>query len=154
MPLFTGLPEEALDFLARHSVRIQLEPDELLFIEGEACEDLYVVESGLLKLYKSSYDGREQMLATYGPGCTLSELPMIDGGTYPFCSAALARSAVLFIPEATVRSLCGLHAACAREMLRIVTGRLRSALGMIEELSVFYGTNTPGCIPAAYGNSR
>lgn len=135
VPLFTGLPEEALNFLARHSIRMQLEPDEILFIESEACEGLYIVESGLLKMYKISHDGREQMLATYGPGCTLSELPMIDGGMYPFCSAAVAPSTVLFIPEATVRSLCGVHAACAREMLRIVAGRLRSALGMIEELS-------------------
>ena len=135
VPLFTGLSAGAVGFLARQCVRMQLEPDQILFIEGEACEGLYVVESGGLKLYKASPDGREQSLATYGPGCTLSELPMIDGGTYPFCSSAMVPSTVLFIPEAAVRSLCGVHPRCAREMLRIVAGRLRSALGMIEELS-------------------
>jgi CRP/FNR family cyclic AMP-dependent transcriptional regulator len=135
VPLFTGLPERALDLLARQFVRIQLEPDELLFIEGDVCKGLYVVESGLLKLYKVSPDGREQVLATYGPGYTLSELPMIDGGTHPFCSAAVVLSKVLFIPGAVVGILCGVHAGCAQEMLRIVASRMRGALGLIEELS-------------------
>lgn len=135
MPLFTGLPDRALDFLVRQSVRTQLEPDELLFIEGDICRGLYVVESGLLKLYKVSPDGREQVLATYGPGSIVSELPMIDGGTHPFCCAAAALSTVLFIPGPVVKVLCGVHAGCAREMLRIVASRMRGALGLIEELS-------------------
>lgn len=135
MPLFTGLPDRALDFLVRHSVRTQLEPDELLFIEGDICRGLYVMESGLLKLYKVSPDGREQVLATYGPGSIVSELPMIDGGTHPFCCAAAALSTVLFIPGPVVKVLCGVHAGCAREMLRIVASRMRGALGLIEELS-------------------
>ncbi|MGB6872337.1 MAG: Crp/Fnr family transcriptional regulator [Acidobacteriaceae bacterium] len=135
VPLFTGLPERALDFLVRQSVRTQLGADELLFIEGDICRGLYVVESGLLKLYKVSPDGREQVLATYGPGYILSELPMIDGGTHPYCCAAVALSTVLFIPGAVVKVLCGVHAGCAREMLRIVASRMRGALGLIEELS-------------------
>lgn len=93
------------------------------------------MESGLLKLYKISPDGREQVLATYGPDYTLSELPMIDGGTHPFCSAAVVSSKVLFIPGAVVGILCSVHAGCAQAMLRIVASRMRGALGLIEELS-------------------
>ncbi len=116
-------------------VRMTLEPDEILFVEGEASKGLYVVESGLLKLYKVSREGREQILATYGLGHTLSELPTVDGGLQPFCSAAVIRSAVLLIPGATIQQLCRLHAGCAQQMLHIVARRLRNALGMIEELS-------------------
>ena len=135
VPLFTGLPPRALDFLVRQSVQTQLEAEELLFIEGDICRGLYVVESGLLKLYKVSPDGREQALATYGPGFILSELPVIDGGTHPFCCSAAAPSTVLFIPEVAVKVLCDVHTGCAREMLRIIASRMRGALGLIEELS-------------------
>ena len=135
VPLFTGLPGRALNFLARQAVRTRVQPDELLFVEGDICKGLYVVESGLLKLYKLSPDGREQVLATCGSGYILSELPMIDGGTHPFCCAAAAWSTVIFIPGAVVEILCGVHAGCAREMLRIIASRMRSALELIEELS-------------------
>lgn len=135
MPLFTHLSPVSLHFLAGRLVQRQLEPGEVIFSEGQACEGLYVVEAGLVKLYKVSMDGREQVLATHGPGQTLSELPMMDGETYPFSAAGLVKSRLLFISTETLHILCQHEPDCTRQVLGIVAARLRSALGMIEELS-------------------
>ena len=138
MPLFAYLSPESLRLLVDRLVRRRLEPGEMVFAEGQACEGLYLVEAGVVKLYKVSKDGREQVLATHGPGQTLSELPMIDGERYPFSAVALVKSVLLFIStEKTSDSLplparlyratpthCGGEVAhCARSCHSQLSGR-------------------------------
>lgn len=135
IPLFAHLSPRTLHLLAQRVVRRHLEPGEVIFSEGQACEELHVVEAGLVKLYKVSKDGREQVLATHGPGQTLSELPMIDGESHPFSAAALVKSTLWVIGTKTLETLCRSEPDCARHMLSIVVGRLRTALDTIEELS-------------------
>lgn len=135
IPLFAHLSPRSLHLLAQRVVRRHLEPGEVIFSEGQACEELYVVESGFVKLYKVSKDGREQVLTSHGSGQTLSELPMIDGDSHPFSAAALVKSTLWVIGTKTLETLCRSEPDCARRMLSIVAGRLRTALGTIEELS-------------------
>lgn len=135
VPLFAELPPDSLQFLAERVIRKQLEPGQILFCEDEACKGLYIVESGLVKLYKLSLDGRERVLATQGPGSTLSELSLVDGGNYPSCAAALCKSTVLFLGNQIIQSICKNQPDCLQKVLGIVAERLRSALEIIEELS-------------------
>ncbi len=102
---FAHLSLDSLRLLAQRLVRRRLEPAEMIFSEGEACDGLYVVEAGLVKLYKVSKDGREQVVATHGPGQTLSELPVIDGKGQPFSAAALVKSTLLFVSTETLETL-------------------------------------------------
>ncbi len=135
IPLFAHLSPESLDVLTQRVVQQHFEPGEVIFSEGHTCEGLYVVEAGLVKLYKVSKDGREQVLATHGPGQTLSELPMIDGDSYPFSAAALVKSTLWVIATKTLETVCQSEPDCARQVLSIVAARLRTAFGTIEELS-------------------
>ena len=49
----------------------------IVFSEGEACAGLYVVESGQIRIFKTSSDGREQVLSIDGPGSSVGELPVL-----------------------------------------------------------------------------
>ena len=69
--------------LAAHFVRRRYGHGELLFSEGDPCRGLYIIESGKLRIFKSSPNGREQVLAVEGPGGSVAELPVFDGGPYP-----------------------------------------------------------------------
>lgn len=135
VPLLAKLPPESLRFLAQRVAHRQFQHGDMVFSEGQACDGLYIVESGSMKLYKVHKDGREQVLATHGPGDTLSELPIIDGGSHPCSAVALVKSTVLFIGRQTLESLCQQDPHCTQHLLSIVAARLRNALGMIEELS-------------------
>ena len=121
--------------VAQRVVSQQLQPGELLFIQGQRCNGLYILESGLIKLYTVFQEGREQVLATCGSGATLSELPIMDGGNYPSCAAAIEKSIVLFISREALQTLCKQDLQCALKLTRILAERLRSSLGMIEELT-------------------
>ena len=88
VPIFSGLTESELAFLTQHAVPRRYAAGELVFGEGEPCTGLYVVESGNVRIFKSSASGREQVLGIEGPGSSVAELPVFDGGNYPASVAA------------------------------------------------------------------
>src|SRR5579885_1516531 len=135
VPIFSDLSDKELSFLAERALPIRAEAGKLIFSEGQPCEGLYVVESGAVKVYKSSADGREQVLTIEGPGGSIAELPVFDGGNYPASAAAVSETRLLFVSKRDFQALCLQHPEVALKVLRVVGARLRRLVGIIEELS-------------------
>ena len=135
VPIFSGLTESELAFLAQRAVPRQYSAGETVFSEGEPCTGLYVVEHGHIRIFKSSAGGREQVLSIDGPGSSVAELPVFDGGNYPASVMALEDSTLLFVSKQDFQSLCLAHPQVALKVLRVVGARLRRLVGIIEELS-------------------
>lgn len=133
--IFSGLSESELSFLAQHAVSRHYAPGQLIFSEGDPCGGMYVVESGHVRIFKSSANGREQVLNIDGPGSSVAELPVFDGGNYPASVAAVDEAALLFISKQDFQTLCLTHPQVALKVLRVVGARLRRLVGIIEELS-------------------
>jgi CRP-like cAMP-binding protein len=133
--LFAELSEQELNYIAQRAVLRQFEPGELVFSEGEACPGLWIIETGRVRIYKSSPSGREQILAVEGPGSSVAELPVFDGGKYPASAASVNVARLLFVSKDDFQSLCLKHPQVALKVLRIVGRRLRGLVGIIEELS-------------------
>ena len=135
MAIFSGLTEVELNFLAQHAVPRRYTAGEMVFSEGEPCSGLYVVESGHIRIFKSSAGGREQVLSVDGPGSSVAELPVFDGGNYPASVAAVEDATLLFVSKQDFQALCLTHPQVALKVLRVVGARLRRLVGIIEELS-------------------
>jgi CRP/FNR family cyclic AMP-dependent transcriptional regulator len=135
LPIFSGLTENELAFLVQRAVPRHYESGEIVFGEGEPCLGLYVVESGHVRIFKSSLGGREHVLSVDGPGSSIAELPVFDGGNYPASVAAIDEATLLFISKQDFQSLCLTHPQVALKVLRVVGARLRRLVGIIEELS-------------------
>ena len=134
-PLFATLAESELSLLAARARYRRYSQNELLFSEGELCIGLYVVATGLIRIFKVSRTGREHVLSLDGPGNSVAELPVIDGGPYPASATALKESEVVFISRDDFRSLCLEHPRVALKLLEVVGGRLRRLVAIVEELS-------------------
>jgi CRP/FNR family transcriptional regulator len=135
VPLFTDLSERELAFLAERAVPHHVKAGEMLFSEGEPCEGLYVIESGAIKIFKTSVSGREHVLTIEGPGQCIAELPVFDGGNYPASTAAVENSMLLFVGKKDFQALCLQHPEVALKVLKVVGVRLRRLVDIIEELS-------------------
>ena len=133
--LFSGLSTDELRLLAARAVRKHFFAGELLFSEGDSCNGLHIIAVGKLRIFKSSTSGREQVLAVEGPGGSVAELPVFDGGTYPASVSAIEESQVVFISRSDFRSFCLEHPEVALKVLAVVGARLRRLVGIIEELS-------------------
>jgi CRP/FNR family transcriptional regulator len=133
--LFAGLDEPELNSLAARCGSRSYSVGELLFSEAEPCSGLYIVISGRIRVFKTSPAGREQVLAVEGPGASVAELPVFDGGPYPASAAAIEKTEAVFVSRADLRALCLENPVVALKMLEVIGARLRKLVGIIEELS-------------------
>ena len=133
--LFSALDDAEIMALAERTVTRRFSGGELWFSEGEPCTGLYVVAAGRVRIFKTSQSGREQVLAMEGPGSSIAELPVFDGGPYPASAAAAEESQVLFVSRNDFRACCLEHPEVSLKVLQVVGARLRRLVGIIEELS-------------------
>jgi CRP-like cAMP-binding protein len=135
VPIFADLSAKELGFLAERVVPHKLAGGTLIFSEDDPCQGLYVVESGAVKIFKTSASGREQVLTIEGPGQSIAELPVFDGGSYPASALAMGDTALLFVGKKDFQALCLQHPEVALKVLKVIGARLRTLVGIIEELS-------------------
>jgi len=96
VPYFKLLDERALEAVAREVEVRSCQAGELIFLEGDPGAGLHLVAEGLCKVYRLSLGGREQVLASLGPGDSCNEVPAVDGGPNP-ANLAAVEDAILWV---------------------------------------------------------
>ena len=121
--------------LAARTVRKLFSAGELLFSEGEPCNGLHIIARGKVRLFKTSVNGREQVLSVNVSGESVAEIPVFDGGPYPASAVALKETEIVFISRRDFNAYCLEHPEVPLKVLTVVGARLRNLVGIIEELS-------------------
>lgn len=135
VPYFASLPATELARLAGRCTARSLGAGEALFEEGQPCRGLLIVADGLVEVRQISLRGREQVFHTEGPGATLGEGPLFDGGGYIASAVALAPTLVLLLPRAEVLRLCHRRPDVALAMLKTMARRVRHFAGIVSALA-------------------
>lgn len=134
VPYFDGLDSEEIERIGQSLRQISFTKGEVVLLEGEPCPGLYVVKSGRVRIFKSSPEGREQVLLIAQAGDSFNDVPVFDGGPNPASASALDSSVVYLIPKETLISLI---AGCptALAIIKLFAARLRHLTSMVEDLS-------------------
>jgi CRP/FNR family cyclic AMP-dependent transcriptional regulator len=135
LPLFNELSEEELEVIAGRVRRRKYEADEMIFSEGEACQELLIVEAGEVKVFKSAANGREQLIAIERVGNSLAEFPVFDEGRYSSTARAIVSTSLLELPAEHFRKICLQYPKVAIKVIRVLGHRLRHLDGLVEKLS-------------------
>ena len=135
VPIFAGLSATQLRALDGRLAARRFARDQVVFEEGQPAQGLYVVARGAVRIYKSSPQGREQVLAIERAGNTVAEIPLFDGGPYPASVSAVEDSDLLFLSRQDFEALCREHPEVPLQVLAAVGRRLRQLVAIIEELS-------------------
>lgn len=133
--LLSNLSREELQTLATRTVRKLFSTGELLFSEGEPCTGLHIIARGKIRIFKTSVNGREQVLSVNVPGESVAELPVFDGGPFPASAMAIEDTEIAFISRRDFHAYCVEHPEVSLKVLSVVGARLRRLVGIIEELS-------------------
>jgi CRP-like cAMP-binding protein len=134
--LFAELDDNTLRVLSQRAIERRFKKDEVLFMAGDEARGLYVIVDGALRAFRTSPDGREQVIHVERAGGTIAELPVFDDGTYPSTAAAEEDTVVLFIDKQDVRRLCLEHPEIPLAALKVLAGRLRRCAELVEALSL------------------
>jgi CRP/FNR family transcriptional regulator len=134
-PLLASLSPPEVQSLTSRTVRKLFSAGELIFSEGEPCNGLHIIARGKVRIFKTSVNGREQVLALNGPGESVAELPVFDGGPFPASAIAVDDTEMAFISRRDFQAYCMEHPEVSLKVLSVVGQRLRRLVAIIEELS-------------------
>ena len=133
--LFSQLDDRSLGALAARCVRRTVGAGVVLFTAGEPYRGLYMIESGRVRIYRLSSDGREQVLHIEGPGRPVAELPLFDGGPYPASAVTLEECQLVFLPRADFEQAYRANPDFAHAIIQTLGKRLRHFVHVTETLA-------------------
>jgi CRP/FNR family cyclic AMP-dependent transcriptional regulator len=125
--LFGRLNEDTLRALAERSITRRYERGEFVFHHGDSGDSLFVMAEGVVKVFVTSEDGDEMVLATIEPPQTFGELAVIDGGPRTASAKAIEPSTLLALTQATFTEMLkdpavvqALHESLGRLLRRVL----------------------------------
>ena len=124
--LFAELDDAALERIAADATERTLRRGDILFVEGEEPDTLYVVTSGRIAIANKSIDGRESVVALMEPGDLFGEMGLFDGLGRSAEGRALEPSTVIEISYEPVKALYDDQPQELWAVVKLLAARVRS----------------------------
>ncbi|MGH3852968.1 MAG: Crp/Fnr family transcriptional regulator [Pseudonocardiaceae bacterium] len=142
---------QGVDPVAVQALRASLEPvsfprAHVIFTEGELGDRLYIILSGKVKVGRRSTDGRENLLAVFGPSDMFGELSIFDPGPRTSTATTVTEVSAVCMDRPALREWITKRPEIAEQLLRVIARRLRRTNNMLADL-IF--TDVPGRVAKA-----
>jgi|GEM_PF-1378465 len=133
LPLFGGLPDDALGKLAEKLEVVRVPPGATVFLEGEVARSLYVLVGGALEIVKAGVDG-EVHLGHIRPGECFGEMSFIDMQPRSATVRARAPSEIWMWPYQAIHECYCKDQKCAMLLVMNIARELSRRLRRADEL--------------------
>ncbi|MDR2379021.1 MAG: Crp/Fnr family transcriptional regulator [Bifidobacteriaceae bacterium] len=132
--LFAGIDQDQAERLLGVMVSRRLERGKVLFWEGDEGDRLYLIQSGMIKLGRTSPDGRENLLAVLGKGEFIGELTLFDPGPRTATATAVTESELLELSHQAIGEWLDQNPAASKHLLQELAHRLRRTNEAVTDL--------------------
>ncbi len=132
--LFGTLEDEILAALADAAAARRYKARETIFHEGDPGDALLIVAEGAVKVFVTSVEGKEMVMATMTRPDTLGELALLDGGPRSASAVALQPTTTVSIAGRAFLDLLKKHPQLLEEFHRSLGTRLRHVLEQASDL--------------------
>ena len=135
IPYFSGMSSDELSSIGRLIFERAVERGEMIVLEGEPAEALFFVVSGVVKTFKTSAEGKEQILSLVRPGESFNDVPIFDGGQSPTSAQAMVPVVLYGIRESDMRTLQQDNPQVSTNITKVLAERTRQLVSLVEDLS-------------------
>jgi CRP/FNR family cyclic AMP-dependent transcriptional regulator len=135
MAYFTGLKTAELESISHYFGPRSAQRGELIVIEGGPSQFIYMVSSGVVRVYLTSSDGREQVLQLARPGDSFNDVAVFDG--LPNLANASAMSQVLLysVSRVDLQHIMERFPSVRKNAVDVLAGQLRRLVSLVTDLS-------------------
>ncbi|MCW5759625.1 MAG: Crp/Fnr family transcriptional regulator [Phenylobacterium sp.] len=125
--LFSGLEPDDMRRLAGIARETSLATGHVLFEQGDESDGLYLIVSGIVRIFLSAQDTREATINLLEDGEVIGEMALLDGLPRSAGAAALTDTKLVFIPREPFLELLNSSPGLARQVILMLCERLRAA---------------------------
>ena len=136
VPYLEGVSDAAVADLAKAAVHHAYAQGQMIFLEAEPNQGLYLVEQGTVKICRFAADGREHILHLVHPGDTFNDVAALDGGPNPACATAFNDVTLWRIPRAELRRVAAQHPELAWALIESIAQRARYLVNVVQDLAM------------------
>lgn len=139
--LFRELSDAQLQCIVAHTDSTTLQAGQVLFEQQSEARDIFMLESGQVKLSRLSPDGQEKVIDLISPGTTFAEAIMFSGQhTYPVTATALVPSQLLCFDTQTYTDILRASTEACFAVMAQMSRRLHWQLAEIDRLTLHNAT--------------
>jgi CRP-like cAMP-binding protein len=132
---FSGLGLAELESIRKLVFEKTADRAEMVLLEGELAANLYFVASGAVKVFKTSAEGKEQILSIVRPGESFNDVPMFDGGPNPASARTMGPVLLYGIKKNDMKDILRDHPQIALNVIKVLAKRVRHLVSLVEDLS-------------------
>jgi CRP/FNR family transcriptional regulator len=132
---FTVLNAAELEAIKSSFSERTVQRGEVILLEGNLSDTLFFVAAGAVKVFKTSAQGKEQILSIARPGEALNDVPIFDGGMNPVSAQALGPVTLYGIKKDKLQSIMQQYPQIALNTSKVLAGRMRQLVTLVEDLS-------------------
>ena len=125
VPLFSTLTDDEFNQLAHIFVARSYHKNQIIFLEEETGNYMYLVLSGKVKVSKSGAGGRETILAIHRAGDFFGEMSLLDGKTAPATVSAMEDSKIISVSGADFHKYLLHNEKVMLQIINVLCARLR-----------------------------
>jgi len=127
--LFSDLSNDELESLSLHKSCIQYKKGQTLYYEGTRPMGLFCINSGKVKVYKITSDGKEQILYLAKPGDFLGYKALISEEFYTASATVIEEGAICYIPKSDFLNILNSNPTFFKKIM----SKLCEDLGVMEQ---------------------
>lgn len=135
VPYFSGLSPAELDSLKKLIFEKTAEQGEIILLEGDSAEALFFVVSGAVKVFKTSAEGKEQILSVVRPGESFNDVPIFDNGPSPASVRAMTPVVLYGVRKSALEGILQAHPQVALNIIKVLAEQVRQLVSLVEDLS-------------------
>lgn len=134
-PYFAGLDLPEIDSISGFVFEKKVGKGEVVTQEGDEAEALYFVVSGAVKCYKTSEEGKEQIIRIVLPGDSFNDVTVFDDGPNPASAEAMSAVLLRAIARRDMERILRDHPKVVANATTVLAARIRHFLELVEDLS-------------------
>ena len=134
--LFAEFSDEELIGLERVIIEKRFSKNEVVLLEEDSSNYMYVVYSGKVKAVQTSVDGKEHILAVRGKGDFFGEMGILDGKTSPATVIAMEDAEIGLIAKNDFERYLLTDQRFLRQIILLLCSRLRESWLKLKVLSL------------------
>jgi len=128
VPIFNHLEDAQMDLIAESAKTLHLQKGEMLFRAGEKDDTLYIINSGMARIYRLSESGKEQLIRILNPGDFTGEVAIFQpGSVHESYAEALQQTSICVMKREDLQKYLLEYPQIALKILSEVTLRLQES---------------------------